>query len=86
MQTTINIISSILAILFIILLIRTFSSGKFKGLWSKAKANQVVELNKQKSLEKGYREYPHECGRVMIYAKNSKDAQYQYNHFRKTQK
>lgn len=81
-----QITTTVLAFLLIVLFIRTFRKTSLKSLLQNAKNGAIIDQKRKKAVLNGEKEFTFERGKVVIYAKTEARAIYEYDEFKKKKK
>ena len=85
-MNTFNIITTILAVLLLILFVRTFRKVSLKTLFQAAKNNTIIDVQRKKAEDEGKTPFYFERGAVVIYARTQARAIYDYRAMKRNQK
>ena len=85
-MNTFNIITSVLAVLLLILFYRTFRNVSLKSLFLNAKNRAKIDVQREKAVKNGESPFYFRRGTVVIYAKTQARAIYDYKEFTRNEK
>ncbi len=81
-----NITTTVLSILLIALFVRTFRNVSLKNLYKNTKNRAIIDAKRTEAEKRGERPFYFERGKVVVYAKTSARATYDYLAMKRTQK
>lgn len=81
-----NITTTVLSILLLILFYRTFRNVSLKNLFKNAKNRAIIDAKRTEAEKRGERPFYFERGKVVVYAKTSARAEYDYRAMKRTEK